>query len=89
MGLVGVTFTPWPRNTQGSCFTAKAKVLGDPRRKKREGLQQEPSTFLRAEAHCRLLQGEGGLDLGSSDKVQDGGPQHCTGALGAPSLPQS
>lgn len=61
MGLAGVTFAPWPGNTQGPCFVAKAKVGG----KGVKRTETEAQHLLRrwAEAHHRLLQGEGRLGL--------------------------
>lgn len=60
MGLAGVTFAPGPGNTQRACLPTSPENPGE---KQSKELEQEPSTFLKAEAHCLLLQGEGGLGL--------------------------
>lgn len=58
MGLAGVAFTSRPGNTQGPRFRPRPKSWGNSREKESEEPEQGPSTFLRAEAHCLLLQGE-------------------------------
>lgn len=63
MGVAGLTFAPPPGNTQGPCSGQYQSLGRSQEKKESEELEQEPSTFLRAEAHCLLLQGDGGLGL--------------------------